>query len=82
MYILITIISIVQTISALGLIVLVMSQTTKSEGLSGTIGGKMTSSFRGKPGMDDKLADMTKYSAILFMVLSLLLYIIKSKVAA
>jgi len=40
-----------------------MFQTTKSEGLSGIIGGKSTSAFR-KGGWDDLLEKLTKYSAI------------------
>lgn len=72
----------IQFLSALVLIGLVMSQTTKSEGLTGTIGGKMSSSFRGKPGLDDKLADITKWSAILFFVASLLVYWLTSKMGA
>jgi len=65
-------------LSAIGLIVLVMSQTTKSEGLTGTIGGKASSSFRGKPGIDDKLASLTKWCAIAFMVASALVYYLAS----
>jgi protein translocase SecG subunit len=61
------------------LIFLVMSQTTKSEGLSGTIGGKLSSSFRGKPGMDDKLADYTKWAAITFFVLTFIVTWLFSK---
>ncbi|MHB0911821.1 MAG: preprotein translocase subunit SecG [Armatimonadota bacterium] len=68
-----------QMLSAVVLIALVISQTTKSEGLTGTIGGKMSSSFRGKPGMDEKLADLTKWSAIVFFVGSLLVFIVRSK---
>ncbi|MDO8682190.1 MAG: preprotein translocase subunit SecG [Armatimonadota bacterium] len=58
--------------TSLILIAIVMSQTTKSEGLSGTIGGKAQSSFRGKPGMDDKLNLWTKYAAVGWMVTSLI----------
>jgi protein translocase SecG subunit len=47
-----------------------MSQSTKSEGLSGTIGGKAESAFQGKPGLDDKLEELTKWAAIAFMVMS------------
>jgi len=72
----------IQLLSALTLIGLVMSQTTKSEGLTGTIGGKMSSSFRGKPGIDEKLAGLTRWSAIAFMVTSALVYIIRSKAGA
>lgn len=72
----------IQILSSLILIGLVMSQTTKSEGLTGTIGGKMSSSFRGKPGADEKLSELTKWSAIAFMVTSLLVYFITAKGAA
>ena len=73
-----TILIVVQMLSAVGLIVLVMSQTTKSEGLTGTIGGKASATFRGKPGIDDKLADLTKWCAIAFMVASALVYYVAS----
>lgn len=61
-----------QIISALALIGIVMSQATKSEGLSGTIGGKSESAFQGKPGFEDKLAEITKWAAVFFLVTSAL----------
>lgn len=72
--------TVLEILSALTLIVLVISQTTKSEGLTGTIGGKASSTFRGKPGIDDKLAQLTTYSAIIFMATSILVYILSAKV--
>lgn len=75
------ILTVCQFVSAAALIALVMSQTTKSEGLSGTIGGKMTSSFRGKPGADEKLSLFTKYAAISFMVLTAVVYYLHVKLA-
>lgn len=66
----------IQILSALILIGLVMSQTTKSEGLSGTIGGKVSSSFRGKPGIEERLAGLTKWSAIAFMATSIAVYVL------
>ena len=67
-----------QIISALSLIAIVMSQATKSEGLSGTIGGKSESAFQGKPGFEDKLGEITKWAAITFMVMSALVaYVFK-----
>lgn len=69
----------VQILSALILIALVMLQTTKSEGLTGTIGGKASSTFRGKPGMDEKLSGLTKWSAIGFMVASAIVYIMSPR---
>ncbi|MFQ6131445.1 MAG: preprotein translocase subunit SecG [Armatimonadota bacterium] len=47
----------------LTIILTVMFQTTKSEGLSGIIGGKSTSAFR-KGGWDDLLEKVTKYGAV------------------
>ena len=58
-----------QIVSALFLIGIIMSQATKSEGLSGTIGGKTESAF-GKPGFEERLDEITKWSAITFMVTS------------
>ena len=69
-----------QLISALALIAIVMSQATKSEGLSGTIGGKTESAFQGKPGFEDKLGEITKWSAITFMVMrALVAYVFKGQ---
>jgi preprotein translocase subunit SecG len=61
---------VVQMISAVALIAIVMSQATKSEGLSGTIGGKSESAFQGKPGFEDRLSEITKWAAVFFMVTS------------
>jgi len=63
---------VIQIVAALALIAVVMSQTTKSEGLSGTIAGKATSAFRGKPGTEERLAAITKWTAGIFMFVSLL----------
>lgn len=64
--------SIAQVILSLGLIFIVAIQQTKSEGLSGTIGGQVTSSFKGKPGFDERLNDITKNLGIAFFVVSVL----------
>lgn len=72
---------IVQMLIAMALLFFVMSQATKSEGLTGTIGGKSESVFRGKPGAEDKWQEYTKWSAISFMVISFILAIISSRVA-
>lgn len=61
---------ILQVLSALALVGIVMSQATKSEGLTGTIGGKAESAFQGKPGLEDRLQEITKWAAISFMVVS------------
>lgn len=65
---------------SLGLIILVISQTTKHEGLGGTIGGSAASgSFRGRPGLEDKLAQYTAFMATAFMFLSLLVFMLVEK---
>lgn len=62
-----------QILSALLLIGIIMSQATKSEGLTGTIGGKSESAFQGKPGFEERLDEYTKWAAITFMVMSAVL---------
>ncbi|MCE5199177.1 MAG: preprotein translocase subunit SecG [Armatimonadota bacterium] len=70
--------SALQMISAVALIAIVMSQATKSEGLSGTIGGKSESAFQGKPGLEERLAEVTKWSAVSFLVMSgIMTYLVK-----
>jgi protein translocase SecG subunit len=69
----------VQVISTVALIAFVAFQTTKSEGLSGTIGGKMTSTFRGKPGRDELLSIWTERTAIVFFVCTLAVYVVRTK---
>jgi preprotein translocase subunit SecG len=71
-----TILLAINILTSLFLVGVVMSQTTKSEGLTGTIGGKAQSSFRGKPGMDDKLNLWTKYAAVGWMLTSLLVALV------
>jgi preprotein translocase subunit SecG len=50
---------VLQALLSICLIVVVMSQTTKSEGLTGSIGGQVTPSFKGKPGMDEQIKTIT-----------------------
>jgi len=54
------------------MIALVLIQTSKSEGLTGTLGGTTKSVFQGKRSFDDKLTLITTYVAIAFIVLSIL----------
>lgn len=49
---------------AVGLIVLLAVQTTKQEGLSGTIGGRVESAYRPRLGFDQQLQRLTSYVAI------------------
>ena len=72
MHILHSLLSVVQIGFAIALIFIVAIQQTKNEGLSGSIGGKVTSSFKGKPGFEEKLNEMTRYLGVAFFVSSIL----------
>ena len=71
-----TIILILQVICALGLISAILLQSGKSAGLSGSIAGAGETIFGGKKKvLDDLLAKITAYVAVLFMILTLTLAI-------
>ncbi len=71
--------SIGQVILAVGVIFIVAIQQTKSEGLGGTIGGRVTSSFKGKPGFEDRLNEITRYLGVGFFVVSILVALTMKK---
>ncbi len=60
-------------ISAVLLIVLLAIQTTKQEGLSGTIGGRVESAYKGRVGMDKQLQRFTTGVAITFVLFATLI---------
>jgi len=66
-------------IASIVLIALVVSQSSKSEGLGAVSGGASAPSLRGRAGTDEKLAQYTRYAATAFMVLSALLFIVATK---
>ena len=59
-------------VAALSLIGLLAIQTTKQEGLSGTIGGRVDSNYRGRLGFEGQLAKITGGIAIAFVVIATL----------
>ena len=71
-------ITILQLLSGLSLSVIILMQSGKSAGLSGAIAGGAENFFaKGKAKTwDEKLAKMTKWFALAFMLLSLLLNLI------
>ena len=74
----IIILTIIQLLSALAVVAVVLFQSGKSAGLSGAIGGvadTLMAKNKAKD-MDAKLARWTKWFAIAFVVLTLLLNII------
>jgi preprotein translocase subunit SecG len=55
-------------LAAISLIFLLAIQTTKQEGLTGTIGGRVESSYHGRLGADEQLKRLTGFVAVLFVV--------------
>jgi protein translocase SecG subunit len=60
-------------ILAVSLVLLLAFQTTKQEGLSGTIGGRVESAYRPRLGFDQQLARLTSWVAIAFVFFGFLL---------
>jgi protein translocase SecG subunit len=60
-------------LAAVGLIVLLALQTTKQEGLSGTIGGRVEGAYRGRPGAEEQLKRLTGGFAVTFVVCAFIL---------
>jgi protein translocase SecG subunit len=65
---------------AAGMIFIVAIQQTKNEGLGGTIGGRPTTSFKGKPGFEERLNEITKQLGIGFFVVSILVALMMNRV--
>jgi preprotein translocase subunit SecG len=55
-------------VAAVGLVALLAVQTTKQEGLSGTIGGRVESAYRGRLGAEEQLKRLTGIVAVVFVV--------------
>ena len=75
---LVIILTIIQLLTALAVVLIVLFQSGKSAGLSGAIGG-VADTFLAKnkaKSLDAKLAKCTKWVAIAFVVLTLLINII------
>ena len=65
---------------SLALIVLVISQTHKAEGLGTAVGGaSQGSSFRGRAGHEEIMSKYTAWMAVAFMVVSLLSFILAER---
>jgi len=59
-------------ICAVSLVVLLAMQTTKQEGLTGTIGGRVEAAYRPRLGFDQQLQRMTSVVAIGFVFFGLI----------
>jgi preprotein translocase subunit SecG len=60
-------------VAAVGLVALLAVQTTKQEGLSGTIGGRVESAYRGRLGAEEQLKRLTGIVAVVFVVTAFIL---------
>jgi protein translocase SecG subunit len=54
-------------IAAIGLVTLLAVQTTKQEGLSGTIGGRVESAYT-RMGAEEQLKRLTGFTAVVFVL--------------
>ncbi len=63
---------ILQALISIAFVLIVMSQTTKNEGLTGTIGGNVSANFKGKPGFEERLQGYTRYLGIAWFAVSIL----------
>jgi preprotein translocase subunit SecG len=73
------ILTIIQVLTAVFVVVMVLMQSGKSNGLSAALGGGGSDTFLAKNksrGLDAKLARATKWMAAVFMVLTLVLNLI------
>lgn len=61
---------------AVALVGLMSLQTTKNEGLSGSIGGRSESAYRGRLGLDQQLARLTSGFAIAFVFLAIAYFLV------
>jgi protein translocase SecG subunit len=69
----------IQVLFAIALIFIIDGQQTKNEGLGGTIGGQVQSSFKGKPAFEERLTEITKFLGIGFFATSLLVAILSGR---
>lgn len=60
-------------IAAVGLVFLLAIQTTKQEGLTGSIGGRVESAYRGRLGAEEQLKRITGGVAVVFVVTAFVL---------
>ncbi|MBV8491799.1 MAG: preprotein translocase subunit SecG, partial [Candidatus Eremiobacteraeota bacterium] len=60
-------------VAAIALVVLLAFQTTKQEGLTGSIGGRVEGAYRGRLGTEEQLKRITGFVAVVFVVTAFIL---------
>ena len=63
-------------IATIALIALMSVQTTKTEGLSGTIGGRAEAAYHGRLGLDQQISRVTSFSAIAWIILAVVFFVV------
>jgi preprotein translocase subunit SecG len=72
-----TILIVLEVIASLALVIVVLAQSGKEAGLSGAVTGNSDSYMsKGNGGLDKKLAKMTKWIALVWILLALALTLI------
>lgn len=66
----------VYAFAAVSLVLAVLFQTSKQEGLGGTLGGKIESTLVRKKSWEENLGRITTFLAVVFLVFSMILSII------
>ena len=76
---LVIVLGFVQVFLAVSLIFIISIQETKNEGLGGTIGGRVSTSFKGLPGFEERLTLITRNLSIGFFITSIIVAIIAGR---
>ena len=63
-------------IATIGIIGLMAVQTTKTEGLSGSIGGRAESAYRGRIGFEQQLTRLTSATALAWIILAMIYFFV------
>ncbi len=73
---LVTAIEIAFLVATVGVIALMSVQTTKTEGLSGSIGGRAESAYHGRLGFEQQLTRVTSFTAYAWIVLAVFYFFV------
>jgi preprotein translocase subunit SecG len=61
-------------IATIGLIALMSVQTTKTEGLSGSIGGRAEAAYKGRLGFEQQITRVTSVTAVTWIALAVIFF--------
>jgi protein translocase SecG subunit len=73
------VLTIIETLISIALILLMVSQTSKNEGF-GTIGVQTPTNFKGKPGFEERLQNLTRNLAIAWFVVGILVAAVANRI--